>query len=583
MRVLRVLLSLIIFLGQVYLFIPPVFANESSNVVIAQMYPGTSTGEFAKEEYVEIYNNASAPIDVTGWCIEYLASSGNMQWNACLEAPDATTKLFLPPQGYATFVSNELHTRIPTVADAYFDGGIYLVKGYLRLVNAQGVEMDRLGWGEVDDELYPAAQKPADGSALQREKEGDIMQDTDNDNRDFIETDVLIIHASNVYEEEVFIDACPNIADIQLEMPEGFLTDENGDCQVDSCLNIEGLQVSVPDGYDSDEAGNCVLHDECDNLEGAQGEIPELMVRGDGNDCIIEYSPLVLNEILPNAIGSDDGNEFVEIYNPSDSAVDLTFYILKVGDTDAVYSFPVGATIGPGEYRTFNDSQMKFTLVNSSGRVILTAIGGSVFGDTGVYESAAEGESWALIDSTWQYTNRPTPNAQNMVSVVTEAPNDSSSSELKPCNPDQYRNPETNRCKKYETTSLKPCKEGQYRSTETNRCRNVTSASTLTPCKEGQYRNPETNRCRKIASTSSLKPCDEDQYRNPETNRCRKKESISVPEADYAVKGVDDGPEAFTGWWALGGVGVLAAGYAGWEWRREITRFGQRFFRLFKK
>jgi len=27
---------------------------------------------------------------------------------------------------------------------------------------------------------------------------------------------------------------------------------------------------------------------------------------------------------------------------------------------------------------------------------------------------------------------------------------------------------------------------------------------------------------------------------------------------------------AFAGWWALGGVGTLAAGYGAWEWRREM-------------
>jgi len=46
------------------------------------------------------------------------------------------------------------------------------------------------------------------------------------------------------------------------------------------------------------------------------------------------------------------------------------------------------------------------------------------------------------------------------------------------------------------------------------------------PCKEDQYRHPETGRCRKISSTKSRKPrepkpCKEDQYRHPETGRCR--------------------------------------------------------------
>ena len=41
--------------------------------------------------------------------------------------------------------------------------------------------------------------------------------------------------------------------------------------------------------------------------------------------------------------------------------------------------------------------------------------------------------------------------------------------------------------------------------------------------------------------------------------------------AAFAVEPVKDGGKAFIGWWALGGVGVLAGGYGVWEWRREMA------------
>lgn len=51
---------------------------------------------------------------------------------------------------------------------------------------------------------------------------------------------------------------------------------------------------------------------------------------------------------------------------------------------------------------------------------------------------------------------------------------------LTPCNADQERNPQTNRCRKITSTSadLAPCSEGQVRNPETNRCRKVTTATT---------------------------------------------------------------------------------------------------------
>jgi hypothetical protein len=43
-----------------------------------------------------------------------------------------------------------------------------------------------------------------------------------------------------------------------------------------------------------------------------------------------------------------------------------------------------------------------------------------------------------------------------------------------------------------------------------------------------------------------------------------------MPNAAFAVEHVADAGKTFIGWWALGGVGLLAAGYGAWEWRREM-------------
>ena len=122
--------------------------------------------------------------------------------------------------------------------------------------------------------------------------------------------------------------------------------------------------------------------------------------------------------------------------------------------------------------------------------------------------------------------------------------------------------------------SLTPCKEGQYRSEETNRCRSFATLATsvLKPCAEDQFRNPLTNRCKSIASSEdvALADCGEGRERNPLTNRCRNAVAVSAPAMAFPVESVQDTAAAFAGWWVLGGIGVLALGYAGWEWRREV-------------
>lgn len=140
------------------------------------------------------------------------------------------------------------------------------------------------------------------------------------------------------------------------------------------------------------------------------------------------------------------------------------------------------------------------------------------------------------------------------------------------CGPGKYRHPLTNRCRNIESDAavITNCEADQYRNPETGRCRKIATTASVTPCKEGQYRSEETNRCRNIVAAGSQAPCAEGQERNPDTNRCRNVLAKSVPDAAFAVQPVQEGMRAFVGWWALGGIGVLAAGYAGWEWRREI-------------
>jgi len=583
MRIAKVLICLVVAFSQVILPTPAVQSASIGGIVISEMYPG-ATGT-ATYEYVKIFNNSDVDIDITGWCVQYVSSSGKQTKGlGCFDVSKNTaTTLWLPVGGTAVFLSEELRDELSVQADGYFKATINSGAGYIRLVDGDKNVVDMLGWGTLSDESYPAASAPEDGKALKRKSIGSKLQDTDNDAEDFISDDGSAIEASDVYERENVTDICTNIEGIQTELPPGFLLDEDSTCQVDSCVNLSGLQVSVPDGYVSDDNGDCTEYDACGNIPGIQQYIPDDMVRGIGNDCIVDDSPLVLNEIMPNPVGVDSGNEFIEIYNPSDKTIDLSFYYLEIGGK--VYTFPIGTTISPGEYKVFSDSMMKFTLVNTSGRVIMVALGGKVFGDTGIYTNAREGESWAFIDGHWEYTNRPTPGEANLASLFVEKESRSSGSGLEPCPPGKFRNPETNRCKNITSgqNNLKPCAPNQYRNPETNRCKKI-ETSTLKPCKEGQYRNPETNRCKSVLGTSdTLKPCKEGQYRNPETNRCRKKESSSVPDAGYKVQPVDDPAVTFVGWSVLGGVVALAGIYAVWEWRREMSDLFKRLIGSMKR
>ncbi|MCX6338971.1 MAG: lamin tail domain-containing protein [Candidatus Aureabacteria bacterium] len=86
-----------------------------------------------------------------------------------------------------------------------------------------------------------------------------------------------------------------------------------------------------------------------------------------------ETSLLVINEILYDYPGADDGHEFVELYNNQDAAVDLSGYKIQASvagqfHTSAV--IPAGRTISPHSYFLIGESEVRDVNGNLSDLVV---------------------------------------------------------------------------------------------------------------------------------------------------------------------------------------------------------------------
>jgi hypothetical protein len=97
---------------------------------------------------------------------------------------------------------------------------------------------------------------------------------------------------------------------------------------------------------------------------------------------------IVINELMPNPIGTDRGNETMELYNCGDESVDIGGWVLKNED-GATHNIPAGTTIEPyGYYLT-----TKIQLDNGGGQVLLYHNGEEV--DSSIeYTHSTEGISW---------------------------------------------------------------------------------------------------------------------------------------------------------------------------------------------
>lgn len=300
---------------------------------------------------------------------------------------------------------------------------------------------------------------------------------------------------------------------------------ERQQSSVDECLNIEGQQLVVPDGMIHDEKGDCIVE-------------PQTV------------SPAIrITELLPNPLGSDVGNEFIELYNPEDLSVDLSGYRIVIGiDKKTSVTIPASTLIASKEYLVLRNDSLSFTLPNTTTQVSLYDPNGILLYSIVPYVYPPEGSAWALHEDVWQYTTQPSPGVRNSISLI-PVEDTVILSIQKECAANQYRSPETNRCRLIETNvaAKTPCKDTQYRSEETGRCRAIAAASEPTPCKEGQERNPDTNRCRTIKTMSAV---------------------------DYAVLGATktSSPDQWYIIAAIIGIVVLLASYAVWEFRDVVKR-----------
>jgi len=516
--------SIIVFVA--LFWVAPQASATSSTVMISTVQTGDTLS--ASNEVIEIHNASTSPVDITDWCLYYMnATVTHTAKIACFYATELGNRLLLPSHSFALAISTQFVQQYPdAIADVYFSATLSQLAGHIKIVDATGNEVDRVGWGitAVGPEAVPADPAGA-GYMLVRKSVEEVMVDTDDNARDF---EVLPVNGVYRYGQiEVLVDLCHNIDGVQTELPNMFVLDENGNCHepvIDVCLNIQGEQLTVPEGFYATSDSYCA-HD---------------------------LLSLTLTELHPNPTGGDAGHEFIEILNPHDTAIDLHNYLLLIGiDGQNSVGFEEGEMIDPHSYRVIYNDSFNFTLVNTSSMVRIVSYDGRVIDDSGLYSNPKEGESWARIGDVWQMTNQPTPGSDNkafmrpIVDVVTKQ------------------------------TVPTPCQSNQYRHPETNRCRLITNtASTLAPCSEGQERNPETNRCRSTtAASSTLSPCKEGQERNPETNRCRSVVVDSIPDADYGVMGAQTTQSNNILLWSVAGVAMVGVGYAVWEWRRELAKW----------
>ncbi|HUC87301.1 MAG TPA: lamin tail domain-containing protein [Candidatus Saccharimonadales bacterium] len=354
-------------------------ASGSSHVVISEVETGTTAS--ASQEFVELYNPTGSSITVNGWTVEYKAATSTD--TAANWVKHATLAGTIVPYGFY-LVAPKTYLAM---ADADWSATLAGSGGNLRVRDDSGEVIDQLGYGTTANaaEGGAPALAPAAGQSLERlpgrldELDGNGV-DTDVNAADFIlRTDPQPQSSESLPEP-------PGADDSDLVV--GSLTDPTATTDSDSDTSEA---AAADDSAPADES----------------------------------YAPVDITELLVNPMTpfTDAHDEFVELYNPTDSPIDLAGYTIRAGSKFHSYYVLPDTTLSPGTYTAFYSSQTKVAMPNDGGAVEVLDPTGMVVDVTPPYGAAPEGQSWARFDDGWHWTLQLTPGQPNVLATaVTLAP-----------------------------------------------------------------------------------------------------------------------------------------------------------------
>ncbi len=124
---------------------------------------------------------------------------------------------------------------------------------------------------------------------------------------------------------------------------------------------------------------------------------------------------VIITELLPNPAtpATDANDEFVELYNNSNSSAVLSGYSIQTGLSYSYsYTFK-DEVMSPNSYAVFYSSGTKLTLSNTSGKARLIGPHSTVLSETAEYSKAESGSSWQLLGDSWGWTTLPSPGVEN--------------------------------------------------------------------------------------------------------------------------------------------------------------------------
>ncbi len=236
----------------------------------------------------------------------------------------------------------------------------------------------------------------------------------------------------NRYGNSTFSDWCNSRATISTENSDkGTPKLENVSCADPCSHNCSNSGICNPvdgscscnDGYVGDTCNSC-----------ATGYTDNNGVCTPNLEQLLNHKDIIVTEFIPNPVGSDTTNEWLELYNRTDEAIDITNLKIKVDGTNKSFSgsYEIAANsyflIGRSSSAAANVDAVisSMSLGNTGEHTIILEIGDLQL-DMVTYDGSTEGKSYQLDNSKYNFTDfnsefwcqkDATPNAENVSCIV---------------------------------------------------------------------------------------------------------------------------------------------------------------------
>jgi hypothetical protein len=397
--------------------------NSVPPVLITEIQTGLSGSGNASKEFIELYNTTDQPIDISDWQLWYISGTASQTKHAITLqrlGQDASSPTILAGHAYYLLAGSNDASYLAYLGhapDQYYTATLS-DNGSLRLLMPNQTQQciwdveDQVGWGTtaVYFEQNPAS-TPLAGQSLQRQvATNNTYIDTYNTAADFV-----VSSATRPPTPAALNDVMTSMPATPAEQP--FIQ-----LPIDDCTPAE------PPGN-----GSSPLQPPDTQPPATISPLPpETTVSSTPSSASASVFPAAdiglhapqITELLPNPASpqTDASDEFIELYNGNDVPFDLSGFELEVGlATKHHYAFPAGTMLQSKSFKAFFSSDTHLSMSNTSGQVWLIDPLGNTIGQSAVYGTAKDGQAWALANSSWFWTGKPTPNAANVITAATTA------------------------------------------------------------------------------------------------------------------------------------------------------------------